>query len=211
MFSGLSLHQKYYATQLAPSLGTIVRTKPAEFIKQIHSKMEEDNTVILINDPLPPPSGTRGIRSKIHVGADGMRSQGSQEVRGSDVWGGESHTADGTINAEILKRNWKIERLERKLRKLKNVQEGFDQQRSRRQRSRSYSGSCESSHRFPKRSGKDHRAQRSSRRSRSGERTRKTPPLHKPNKKDHNPVWKQLQQISHSPFFSKIERAKLPT
>ena len=84
-FSGLSLYQKYYATQLAPSVGTIVRTKLAEFIRQIHSKMVEDNAVILINDPLPPPSGMRGIKSKIRVGADGMRSQGSQEVRGSKV------------------------------------------------------------------------------------------------------------------------------
>jgi hypothetical protein len=66
-------------------MGAIVRTKPAEFIRQIHSKMAKDNAVILINDPLLPPSGTRGIKSKIRVGADGMRSQGSQEVRGSDV------------------------------------------------------------------------------------------------------------------------------
>ena len=33
----------------------------------------------------------------------------------------------------------------------------------------------------------------------------------KPEKKDHNPVRKQLRQISHSPVSSKIERAKLPT
>ena len=110
-----------------------------------------------------------------------------------------------------LKRNRKIERLERELRELKNAQEGFDQQRSKRQRSRSHSGSCESSHRFPKRFEKNHRAQRSSKRSKSGEKARKAQPLHKPEKEDHNSVWKQLQQISHSPFSSKIERAKLPT
>ena len=34
--------------------------------------------------------------------------------------------------------------------------------------------------------------------------------MHKSDEEDHNPVWKQLQQISHSPFSSKIERAKLP-
>uniref|UniRef100_A0A2N9H8Y8 Reverse transcriptase domain-containing protein n=1 Tax=Fagus sylvatica TaxID=28930 RepID=A0A2N9H8Y8_FAGSY len=81
---------------------------------------------------------------------------------------------------------------------------------SRRQRSRSHSGSCESSHRFLERSGKDHRAQKSSRQSRSGERTRKTSPIHKSEKRDHNLVWKQLKQISQSPFSSKIERAKRP-
>uniref|UniRef100_A0A2N9IFY5 Uncharacterized protein n=1 Tax=Fagus sylvatica TaxID=28930 RepID=A0A2N9IFY5_FAGSY len=79
------------------------------------------------------------------------------------------------------------------------------------ERSRSHSGSCESSHRFPKRFEKDHRAQRSSRWSKSGEKARKAQPLHKPEKEDHNSVWKQLQQISHSPFSSKIKRAKLPT
>jgi hypothetical protein len=85
-FSGIFMLSKNYATQLAPSVGTTVRTKPAEFIRQTHLKMAEENTVILINNPLPPPSGTRGIRSKICVGADGVRSQGSQrskEVRGT--------------------------------------------------------------------------------------------------------------------------------
>ena len=35
--------------------------------------------------------------------------------------------------------------------------------------------------------------------------------MHKSERRDHNPVWKQLQQISQSPFSSKIERAKLPS
>ena len=116
-----------------------------------------------------------------------------------------------TINAEILKRNRKFERLERELRELKDAQGDYDQQQSRRQRSRSHSGSCESSHHFPRRFGKEHRAQRSLRRSRSGEKTRKILPIHKPGKNDHNPVWNQLRQISHSPFSPRIERAKLPT
>uniref|UniRef100_A0A2N9G9N1 Retrotransposon gag domain-containing protein n=1 Tax=Fagus sylvatica TaxID=28930 RepID=A0A2N9G9N1_FAGSY len=150
-------------------------------------------------------------RSEICVGADGVRSQGSSEVRRSEVRGGESRTTGGTLNTKILKRNRKIERLERELRELKNAQEGFDQQRFRRQRSRSHSESCESTYRFPKWYEKDHKAQRISRRSKSGERARKEQPLHKPEKDDRNLVWKQLQQISHSPFSSKMERAKLPT
>jgi hypothetical protein len=188
-----------------------VRTKPTEFIRQTQLKMAKENTVVLINNPLPYPSGTRGVRSEVHVEANEERSQRGREVKRSEVRGGGSRATGDTINAEILKRNRKIERLERELRELKNAQEGYDQQRSRRQRSRSHFGSCESSHCFPKQSKKDHRAQRSSRRSRSGEKTRKTSPKHKPEKKDHNPVWKQLQQISHSPFSSKIEREKLPT
>ena len=173
--------------------------------------MAEENAIALINNPLPHPSGVRGVRSKVRVAENEERSQGGREVKRLEVRGGGSRATGDTINAEILKRNRKIERLERELRELKNAQEGFDQQRSRRQRSRSHSGSCESSHRFPKRSEKDHKAQRSSRRSRLGERAKKTPPSCKPEKEDHNPIWKQLQQISHSPFSSKIERAKLPT
>uniref|UniRef100_A0A2N9I869 Integrase catalytic domain-containing protein n=1 Tax=Fagus sylvatica TaxID=28930 RepID=A0A2N9I869_FAGSY len=172
--------------------------------------MEEENDVILVNNPMPHPSSTKGVKSEIRVERDEARSQASQEVKKTEVLGGRSRATGNTTNAEILKRNRKIERLERELRELKDAQEGYDRQLSRRQRSRSHSGSCESSHRFPKQSEKDHRAQKNSRRSRLGERTRKTSPLCKPEKKDHNPVWKQLQQISHSPFSSKIERAKLP-
>ena len=115
--------------------------------------------------------------------ANEERSQGGREVKRSEAWGGGSCATGDTINVEILKRNRKIERLERELRERKNTQEGYDQQQSRRQRSMSHSGSCESSHRFLKRSEKDHRAQRSSRWSRSGEKTRKTSPMHKPEKK----------------------------
>ena len=88
--------------------------------------------------------------SEVHVEANEERSQGGREVRKSDVQGGGSRTTGGMINAEILKRNRKIERLEGELHELKNAQEGYDQEWSRRQRSRSHSRSCKSSHRFPK-------------------------------------------------------------
>uniref|UniRef100_A0A2N9FK28 Uncharacterized protein n=1 Tax=Fagus sylvatica TaxID=28930 RepID=A0A2N9FK28_FAGSY len=55
-----------------------------------------------------------------------------------------------------------------------------------------------------------HRAPKDSRRSKTGRRTERKSPVHVPEKKDQNPVWNQLRQISHSPFSSRIERAKLP-
>jgi hypothetical protein len=170
-----------------------VRTKLAKLNQADPFESGEGERCYMINDPLPPLSCSRGIRSEIRVGVDGVRSQGSQEVRRTEARGGESRATGGTINAKILKRSRKIERLERELRELKNAHEGFDQQRFRRQRSRSRSGSCVSSHCFPKRPGKDHRAQKSSRRSRLGEKVRRTPLLHKSEEEDHNPVWKQLQ------------------
>ncbi len=109
-----------------------MRTKPAEFIRQTQLKMAEENAVVLINNPLPHPSGTRGVRSEVHVEANEERSQRGREVKRSEVRGGGSRATGDTINAEILKRNRKIERLERELRELKNAQEGYDQQWSRR-------------------------------------------------------------------------------
>uniref|UniRef100_A0A2N9GHZ5 RNA-directed DNA polymerase n=1 Tax=Fagus sylvatica TaxID=28930 RepID=A0A2N9GHZ5_FAGSY len=132
-----------------------------------------------------------------------------QTEKGLRVKEEDLHATRDVIDAEALRRGRKIERLERELRELKEVQASCDQQRSRRQRSRSHSGSCESSHRCPKRSEEDRRAPKNSRRSKTG-RTERKSPVHKPEKKDQNPVWNQLRQISHSPFSSRIERAKLP-
>jgi hypothetical protein len=112
--------------------------------------MAEENAVVLINNPLPHPLGTRGVRSEVRIEANEERSQEGREAKRSEVQGGGSRTTGGTINAEILKRSQKIKRLERELRELKNAQEGYDQQWSRRQRSKSHSGSYESSHCFPK-------------------------------------------------------------
>ena len=153
--------------------------------------MAKENAVP-INNPLPNPSSARKVMSEAHVEANKERSQGGREARRSEIQRGGSRATGDTINAEILKRNRKIERLERELHELKDAQVDYDQQQSRRQRSRSHSRSCESSHRFPRRSRKEHRAQRSSRRSRSREKTRKISPVHKSGKKDHNPVWNQL-------------------
>ena len=173
--------------------------------------MVEENAFVLINNPPPHPPGSKKVLSKIHVEVNKERSQAGQEEKRLEARRGRSHATRNTIDAEVLKRNRKIERLGRELRELKDVQASYDQQRSRRQRSRSHSKSCESSHRFPKRSREDHRAQKSFRRSRPKVKTKKTSLVRKPEKKDHNPVWNQLRQISHSPFSSRIELAKLPT
>uniref|UniRef100_A0A2N9IDL4 Uncharacterized protein n=1 Tax=Fagus sylvatica TaxID=28930 RepID=A0A2N9IDL4_FAGSY len=135
--------------------------------------MEGENAFVLVNNPPPHSSGTRRVMSEVHVEANRERAEGQR---------GRSHATRDMIDAEALRKSRKIERLERELRELKEVQASCDQQRSRRQRSRSHSGSCESSHRCPKRSEEDRRASKNSRRSR----------------------------ISHSPFSSRIERAKLP-
>uniref|UniRef100_A0A2N9ENV4 RNase H type-1 domain-containing protein n=1 Tax=Fagus sylvatica TaxID=28930 RepID=A0A2N9ENV4_FAGSY len=164
--------------------------------------MEGENAFVLVNDPPPNPLGTRRVMSEVRVEANRERVEGQR---------GRSHATRDVIDAEALRRNRKIERLERELRELKEVQASCDQQRSRRQRSRSHSDSCESSHRCPKRSEEDHKAPKDSKRSKIGKRTERKSPVHKPEKKYQNPVWNQLRQISHSPFSSRIERAKLPT
>uniref|UniRef100_A0A2N9FBB1 Uncharacterized protein n=1 Tax=Fagus sylvatica TaxID=28930 RepID=A0A2N9FBB1_FAGSY len=163
--------------------------------------MEGENAFVLVNNPPPNPSGTRRVMSEVRVEANRERVEDQR---------GRSHATRDVIDAEALKRSRKIERLERELRELKEVQASCDQQRSRRQRSRSHSDSCESSHRCPRRSEEHHRAPKDSRRSKTGRRTERKSPVHIPEKKDQNPVWNQLRQISHSPFSSRIERAKLP-
>jgi TolA-binding protein len=155
--------------------------------------MEEENAFVLVNNPPTHPSGSKKVMSEIHVEVNKERSQASQEERRSEGRRGRSHATRNVINAEVLRRNQKIERLERELRELKDAQASCDQQRSRKQRLRSHSGSCGSSHHVPKRSEDYQRAQKSSRRSRPAEKTKKTSPVHKPENKDHNPIWNQLR------------------
>jgi hypothetical protein len=136
--------------------------------------MEGENAFVLVNNPPPHSSGTRRVMSEVHVEANRERAEGQR---------GRSHATRDMIDAEALRRSRKIERLERELRELKEVQASCDQQRSRRQRSRSHSGSCESSHRCPKRSEEDRRAPKNSRRSRVEGRTERKSPVRKPEKK----------------------------
>ncbi len=128
--------------------------------------MAEENAFVLVNDPPPQPSGLRKVMSEVHVEANREDPLAGQRERRSETQRGRSHATRNVVDVEALKRNRKIERLERELRELKDVQVSCDQQRSGRQKLRSHSGSCESSHRFPKQSREDHRAQKSSRRSR---------------------------------------------
>uniref|UniRef100_A0A2N9FLW9 Uncharacterized protein n=1 Tax=Fagus sylvatica TaxID=28930 RepID=A0A2N9FLW9_FAGSY len=128
----------------------------------------------------PPPNPSGTRRVMSEVHVEANRER-AQGQRG------RSHATRDMIDAEALRRSRKIERLERELRELKDV-----------------------SHRCPKRSEEDHRAPKNSRRSRIEGRTERKSPVRKSEKKDQNPVWNQLRQISHSPFSSRIERAKLP-
>jgi hypothetical protein len=90
--------------------------------------MAEENAFVLINNPPPRPTGSKKVLSKIHVEANRERSQVGQEERRSDARRGRSHATCNTIDLEVLKRNWKIERLERELRELKDVQASCDDQ-----------------------------------------------------------------------------------
>uniref|UniRef100_A0A2N9I3J5 Uncharacterized protein n=1 Tax=Fagus sylvatica TaxID=28930 RepID=A0A2N9I3J5_FAGSY len=148
--------------------------------------MEGENAFVLVNNPPPNPSGTRRVMSEVRVEANRERVEGQR---------GRSHATRDVIDAEALRRGRKIERLERELRELKEVQASCDQQRSRRQRSRSHSGSCESSHHCPKRLEEDRRAPKNSRRSKTG-RTERKSPVHKPEKKDQNPT-DPVSHLSH--------------
>ena len=140
-----------------------MRTEPGELIRETDLKMAKENAFVLAGDPLPPIMHTRGIRLEIHADTGEARHLGSQDARRTGVRGRDSHTAGVRINVEELRRNRKIERLEEELHELKGAHKGFEKQWSRRQRSRSHSGSCESSHRFPRRQGRDHRNHRNSR------------------------------------------------
>ena len=64
---------------------------------------------------------------EVRVEMNEERSRGGREARKSEVRREGSRATGGMVNAEILKRNRKIERLERELRELKNAQEGHDQ------------------------------------------------------------------------------------
>jgi hypothetical protein len=103
-----------------------VRTEPSELIREINLKMAEENAFVLAGDPLLPLTHTRGVRLEIHTDTGGAGSQGSQDARRTEVQGGKSHTTGVRINVEALRRNQKIERLEKELRELKGAQEGFE-------------------------------------------------------------------------------------
>jgi hypothetical protein len=103
----------------------------------------------------------------------------------------------------------RIEELEEELKLLKRGNERKDEQHQRR-RTRSHSGLCESSHRVRSRKERSERSDHKPQRTVSPKRRRHDHPKTPPPQPEHNPIWKKLQQISLSPFSSKIERAKFP-
>ena len=85
-----------------------MKTKPAEFIRQTQLKMAEENAVILVNNPMPHPSGTRGVRSEIRVERDEARSQASQEVKKTEVLGGRSRATGNRPTPRFLKETGRL-------------------------------------------------------------------------------------------------------
>jgi hypothetical protein len=137
--------------------------------------MAKADAFVLVWDPIPPTTQNMVVRLEVHGGFDEQAPRKSVEVRYTEARGEGSCTADPRTNVDDLKKNRRIERLEKELRELKGQLEDHDRQRLRRRRSQSHSGSCESSHRFPGKHNRDHRAYRNSWRSRSIGRARRSP------------------------------------
>ena len=92
--------------------------------------MAEENAFVLVNDPPPQPSGLRKVMSEVHVEANRENPLVGQRERRSETQRGRSHATRNMVDVEALKRGRKIERLERELRELKEVQASCDHQRS---------------------------------------------------------------------------------
>ena len=150
----------------------------------------------------------RRIRSEVQV-PGGQRRRGEERSGGKTEGMWHSHSREPPFLGEAKKKR-RIEELKRELRLLKESDEKKNEQH-RRRRTKSHLGSCESSHRFPnhkehsKRSNREHQRTVSPKRRRHNH-FRAIPPRH-----ERNSIWRQLQQISFSPFSAKIEQAKLPT
>ena len=152
-----------------------------------------------------PIFNRKKIQSEVRV-PGGQREREVQRSRGRTEGRQRSHSRKPSFLGEARKKR-RIEELEEELKLLKEGNENKDEQH-RRRRSRSHSGSCESSHRVPsckERSGRsDHKHQRTVSPKRRRHNCSKTPP----SQHEHNPVWRKLQQISFSHFSAKIEQAK---
>uniref|UniRef100_A0A2N9IUZ7 Uncharacterized protein n=1 Tax=Fagus sylvatica TaxID=28930 RepID=A0A2N9IUZ7_FAGSY len=120
---------------------------------------------------------------------------------------GSARVPENPLSSEKSEKKRRIEELEEELKLLKGGDENRDEQRKSRQ-SRSYSGSCESPHHVPSPKGLGGESHHRRRRKVSprGRRQRHS----KSPRQEQNLIWRKLQQISHSPFSAKIERAKFP-
>jgi hypothetical protein len=152
-----------------------------------------------------PTFNQRRIQSEVRVpGAQGERE--AQHSRGRTEGRQRSRSREPSFLGEARKKR-RIEELEEELKLLKGGDENRNEQRRSRQ-SRSYSGSCESPHPAPSPKGRGRESEHKRRRkiSPKGRRQRHS----KSPRQEQNPIWRKLQQISHSPFSARIERAKFP-
>jgi hypothetical protein len=152
-----------------------------------------------------PTFNQRRIQSEVRV-PGGQEEREVQHSRGRTEGRQRSRSREPSFLGEARKKR-RIEELEEELKLLKGGDENRNEQRRSRQ-SRSYSGSCESPHPAPSPKGRgresDHRRRRKV--SPKGRRQRHS----KSPRQEQNPIWRKLQQISHSPFSARIERAKFP-
>uniref|UniRef100_A0A2N9HKT5 Uncharacterized protein n=1 Tax=Fagus sylvatica TaxID=28930 RepID=A0A2N9HKT5_FAGSY len=154
-----------------------------------------------------PTFNHRRIQSEVRV-PGGQREREVQHSCGRTEGRQRSHSKEPSFLGEARKKR-RIEELEEELKLLKRGNERKDEQHQRR-RTRSHSGLCESSHRVRSRKERSERSDHKPQRTVSPKRRRHDHPKTPPPQPEHNPIWKKLQQISLSPFSSKIERAKFP-
>ena len=153
-----------------------------------------------------PTFNQRRLQSKVLV-PGGREEREVQRSRGRTEGRQRSHSREPSFLGEARKKR-RIEELEEELNLLKEGGQNKDEQRRSRQ-NRSESGSCgsphpASSHRDRSRGSAYRRRRKVSPKKRRHRRS-KTPPL-----QEQNPIWRKLQQISHSPFSTRIERTKFP-
>jgi hypothetical protein len=152
-----------------------------------------------------PTFNQRRMQSEVRV-PGGQEEREVQHSRGRTEGRQRSRSREPSFLGEARKKR-RIEELEEELKLLKGGDENRDEQRRSRQ-SRSYSGSCGSPHPVPSPKGRGRESDYRRRRkvSPKGRRQRHS----KSPRQEQNPIWRKLQQISHSPFSARIERAKFP-
>uniref|UniRef100_A0A2N9FH02 Uncharacterized protein n=1 Tax=Fagus sylvatica TaxID=28930 RepID=A0A2N9FH02_FAGSY len=133
-----------------------------------------------------PTFNQRRIQSEVRVpGGQGERE--AQHSRGRTEGRQRSRSREPSFLGEARKKR-RIEELEEELKLLKGGDENRNEQRRSRQEQE------ESEHKRRRKISPKGRRQRHS----------KSP------RQEQNPIWRKLQQISHSPFSARIERAKFP-
>uniref|UniRef100_A0A2N9IWJ5 Retrotransposon gag domain-containing protein n=1 Tax=Fagus sylvatica TaxID=28930 RepID=A0A2N9IWJ5_FAGSY len=153
-----------------------------------------------------PGKTTHFQPKKNAVRSTGPRRTGGAAKYSTPEEGPREGGAHRSRETSFLREARKKRRIE-ELKLLKGGDENRDEQRRSRQ-SRSYSGSCGSPHPVPSPKGRGRESDYRRRRkvSPKGRRQRHS----KSPRQEQNPIWRKLQQISHSPFSARIERAKFP-